>query len=139
MQPSAPFLPVISQPNCIVWFPGDSCDQMIQQYQQALAQRQHQDWQDAVTTRFEKQITDQQKQIADQQAQIKTLQFKIQSQTAEALRSEARSQAFLNGIGVIIGTTLAFTVVVGLFRKLARSPSNHSADDLPQQSRAASA
>ena len=129
----------MSQPNCIVWFPADPCDQLIQQYQQALAQRQQQQWQDAVTGRFEKQITDQQKQIADQQARIKTLQFKIQSQTTEALRSEARSQAFLNGIGVIIGTTLAFTVVLGLFRKLARSATGQSTEQPPPQSRAASA
>lgn len=85
-----------------------------------------------MTARFEKQITDQQRQITDQQAQIRTLQTRIDSQTVEALRREARSQAFIDGIGVIIGIGLAFLFVVAAFRKLSHytapdSEHNHTA------------
>lgn len=109
----------VAKPTCLIWYPGDACDEQLQQYRQVLEQHQRQEWQNSVTTRYEKQIADQQKQIADQQAQIKTLQSKIESQTMDALQSQARSQAFLDGLGVIIGTTLAFLVVVAVFRKLA--------------------
>jgi len=75
-----------------------------------------------VTSRYDQQIADQQKRITDQQAQIKTLQTKLDSQTTEALRSEARTQAFFDGLGGMIGIALAFLVVVASFRKLTRSP-----------------
>lgn len=127
--------PPATKPDCLVWYPGDPCDQQIQLYHQALEQRQQQEWQNSVTARFEKQISEQQKQIADQQIQLKTLQSKIESQTMEALRSEAQHQAFLDGIGVIIGTSLAFFVVVAIFRKFVRN----STVPTHEQSRAASA
>lgn len=112
----------LSRPNCLIWFPGDACDQQLQQYRQATDQRQQQEWQTAVTSRYDQQIADQQKRITDQQAQIKTLQTKLDSQTTEALRSEARTQAFFDGLGGMIGIALAFLVVVASFRKLTRSP-----------------
>ncbi len=112
----------ISRPDCLIWFPGDACDQQIQQYRQATDQRQQQEWQNAVSARYDKQIADQQKRITDQQAQIKTLQTRLDSQTTEALRSEARTQAFFDGLGGMIGIALAFLVVVASFRKLTRSP-----------------
>ena len=112
----------LSRPNCLIWFPGDACDQQLQQYRQATDQHQQQEWQTAVTSRYDQQIADQQKRITDQQAQIKTLQTKLDSQTTEALRSEARTQAFFDGLGGMIGIALAFLVVVASFRKLTRSP-----------------
>jgi hypothetical protein len=115
-----PAIPV-SRPDCLIWFPGDACDQQLQQYRQAADQRQQQEWQNALSARYDKQIADQQKQIAGQQVQIKTLQSRLDSQTTEALRSEARNQAFFDGLGGMIGIALAFLVVVASFRKLARN------------------
>jgi len=131
---STPALP--PEPHCLVWYAGDPCDQSIQQYQQASLQRQQQEWQNAVTSRFEKQIAEQQKLIADQRSQIQTLQAKIDSQTMEALRGEAHTQAVLDSVGVIIGTGLAFLMVVAFFRRLTR---NAPAAPAPERSRAASA
>ena len=111
----------LSRPDCLIWFPGDTCDQRLQQYRQAADQRQQQEWQTAVSARYDKQLADQQKRITDQQAQIKTLQSRLDSQTTEALRSEARTQAFFDGLGGMIGIALAFLVVVASFRKLTRS------------------
>ena len=115
----------VPRPACLVWYAGDPCDQQIQQYRQVLEEQQRQAWQSSVTARFEKQIADQQKQITEQQAQLRTLQTRIDSQTMDALRSEARSQAFVDGIGVIIGIGLAFIFVVFAFRKL----SNHAPEE----------
>ena len=112
----------LSRPNCLIWFPGDACDQQLQQYRHAADQRQQQEWQNAVGARYDQQIADQQKRIADQQAQINTLQTRLDSQTTEALRSEARTQAFFDGLGGMIGIALAFLVVVASFRNLTRSP-----------------
>ena len=127
----------LPKPDCLIWYAGDPCDQQLQQYHQAVDQRQQQDWQNALTARYEKQLADQQKQLADQQAQIKTLQSKLDSQTTEALRSEARTQAFFDGLGGMIGIALAFLLVVAFFRKLARpSPSPEQQED---RARAASA
>jgi hypothetical protein len=111
----------LSRPDCLIWFPGDACDQQLQQYRQAADQRQQQEWQNALSARYDKQIADQQKQIAGQQVQIKTLQSRLDSQTTEALRSEARNQAFFDGLGGMMGIALAFLVVVASFRKLARN------------------
>jgi hypothetical protein len=140
--PLAPYPRPGTEPHCLVWFPGDPCDQAIQQYRQAIAEQQRNDWQSAVTARYEKQfadqqkkIADQQKQIADQHTQITLLQSKIESQTMEALRSEARTQAFYNGIGVVIGIGVAFLLVMAAYRKLARNAS----EPTHEQGRAASA
>ncbi|HMK23997.1 MAG TPA: hypothetical protein VK466_16810 [Terriglobales bacterium] len=115
----------LARPACLVWYAGDPCDQRIQQYRQQLEDQQRQAWQTSITTRYEKQIADQQKQISGQQVQIRTLQARIDSQTLEALRSEARSRSFIDGIGVIIGIGLAFLFVVAAFRRLAQhSPSD---------------
>jgi hypothetical protein len=110
----------LSRPDCLIWFPGDACDQQLQQYRQAVDQRQQQEWQNTVSARYDRQLADQQKRITDQQAQIKTLQTRLDSQTTEALRSEARTQAFFDGLGGMIGIALAFLVVVASFRKLTR-------------------
>ena len=125
----------LARPTCLVWYVGDPCDQQIQQYQQQLEEQQRQEWQSSITVRFEKQIAEQQKQINEQQVQIRALQTRIDSQSMEALRSEARSQAFVDGIGVIIGIGLAFLLVVAAFRRLA----HHSAPVEPDRTRAASA
>jgi hypothetical protein len=131
----APYPRPSAEPHCLVWYPGDPCDQSIQQYRQAIAEQQRNDWQSSVTTRYEKQLADQRKQIADQQTQITALQSKIESQTMEALRSEASTQAFFDGIGVVIGISVAFLLVIAAFRKLAR----HAPEPTHEQSRAASA
>jgi hypothetical protein len=135
MQALAQIPQPLSEPHCLIWYPGDSCDQLLQQYRQALELRQRQEWQNSVTGPFEKQIADQQKQIADQKAQIATLQSRIDSQTMDALRSEARTQAAMDGIGVIIGIGIAFVMVLAFFRKLTRPSPNAT----PDRSRAASA
>ena len=124
-----------TDPHCLVWYSGDPCDQLIQQYHQATAQRQQQEWQNTVTARFEKQAADQQKQIVTQKAQIAALQSKLDSQTMEALRSEARTQSILDGFGVVIGMGLAFLMVIAFFRKLSRNATTAT----PERSRAASA
>ncbi len=122
-------------PRCLIWYPGDPCDQLVQQYRQALELRQRQEWQTSVTAPLEKQIADQQKKIAEQQAQIVSLQSRIDSQTMDALRSEARNQAVLDSLGVIIGIGIAFVMVLAFFRKLTRPSSSVTAE----RSRAASA
>jgi hypothetical protein len=116
------FTPLPLKPGCLVWYAGDPCDELIQQYNQAVEQRQRQEWQFDVAAPLQRQIADQQKQIADQQNQIKTLQLTIESQTTDALQSEARNQAFLNGVGAVLGVGMAFFVAVAGFRRvLARS------------------
>ena len=116
------FTPLPLKPSCLVWYAGDPCDELIQQYNQAVEQRQRQKWQFDVAAPLQRQIADQQKQIADQQNQIKTLQLKIESQTMDALQSEGRNQALLNGVGAVLGVGLAFFVAVAGFRRLlARS------------------
>jgi len=127
--------PLPLKANCLVWYAGDPCDELIQQYHQAAEQRQQQEWQIQVTAPLQKEIADQQKQIAGQQSQIGTLQGKIESQTAEALQSETRNEALLNGIGAGLGAALALLVAVASFRRLARN----STDPKREQKRAASA
>jgi hypothetical protein len=111
-----PGLP-LPRPDCLVWYAGDPCDELIQQYHQAAEQRQQEQWQLSLTAPL-------QKQIADQQNQIKTLQLKLDSQTAEALQSDARNQAFLDGMGAFVGVSLAFLVAIAGFRRLARNSPN---------------
>ena len=50
----------LPKPDCLIWYAGDPCDQQLQQYHQAVAQRQQQEWQNALSARYEKQIADQQ-------------------------------------------------------------------------------
>jgi PIN domain nuclease of toxin-antitoxin system len=135
MQALAQIPQPLSEPHCLIWYPGDSCDQLLQQYRQALESRQRQEWQSSAIAPFEKQIADQQKQIADQKAQIATLQSRIDSQTMDALRSEAHNQAVMDSLGVIIGIGIAFVMVLAFFRKLTRPSPNAT----PERSRAASA
>ena len=135
MQAFAQIPQPLSEPHCLMWYPGDSCDQLLQQYRQALELRQRQEWQSSAIAPFEKQIAEQQKQIANQKAQIATLQSRIDSQTMDALRSEAHNQAVMDSLGVIIGIGIAFVMVLAFFRKLTRP----SAAAPPERSRAASA
>jgi hypothetical protein len=131
-------LPIVTaqtKPDCLVWYAGDSCDQLIQQYNQSVQLRQQQEWQMQVLAPLQKQIAEQQKQLVGQQEQIKTLQLKLLSQTAEALQNQARNQALLDGIGVILGAGLAFLVAVAAFRRLVRN----SPAFKEEQGRAASA
>jgi hypothetical protein len=116
-----PIPPVPAKPGCLVWFAGDPCDQLIQQYNQAIAGREQQEWQSQATAALEKQLAGQQKQIGDQQGQIKALQLKLDSQTSESLQAQARNQAFVDGMGAVIGAGLAFLVTVVGFRRLTRS------------------
>jgi hypothetical protein len=134
MQALAQIPQSVPEPRCLIWYPGDPCDQLLQQYRQALELRQRQEWQSSAIAPFQKQLADQEKQIAEQKAQIVTLQSQIDSQTMDALRSEARNQAVLDSLGVIIGIGIAFAMVLVFFRKLTR-PSNVA----PERSRAASA
>jgi len=130
----------MAKPDCLVWYAGDPCDQLIQQFQQTSLQRQQQEWQNAVTARFEKQIADQQKLLADQKDKIQALQAKIESQSTEALRSEAHTQAVLDSVGVIIGIGLAFFMVLALFRRVTRNaPMVDAPSPTPERTRAASA
>lgn len=115
-----PIPPAPATPGCLVWFAGDPCDQLIQQYNQAIAQRQQQEWQIQATAALQKQLAGQQKQIADQRTQIQALQLKLDSQTDESLQSQARNQAFVDGMGAVIGAGLAFLVTVVGFRRLTR-------------------
>ena len=116
-----PIPPVPAKPACVVWFAGDPCDQLIQQYNQAIAQRQQQEWQLKATAALEKQLATQQKQIDNQQTQIRALQARLDSQTTESLQAQARNQAFVDGIGAVIGAGLAFLVTVAGFRRLTRN------------------
>jgi len=118
--PPLPIPPVPAKPGCLVWFAGDPCDQLIQQYNQAIAQRQQQEWQIQATAALEKQLAGEQKQIADQQAQIQALQLKLVSQTSESRQAQARNQAFVDGLGAVIGAGLAFLITVVGFRRLTR-------------------
>jgi hypothetical protein len=112
----------VSKPDCLIWFPGDACDQQLQQYRQAADQRQQQEFQNALSARYDKKFSEQQKIIIDLQTQTRVLQTRLDSQTSEALRSEARTQAFFDGLGGIIGIALAFLVAMASFRKLTRTP-----------------
>jgi hypothetical protein len=112
--------PVLAKPDCLAWYTGDACDQAIQRYNQAQEQQRLQDWRIQVTAGFQKHIAEQQNQIAAQQAQIQVLQSRIESQTTEALRSEARTQALLDGTGAALGVVFAFLLVVLAFRRLTR-------------------
>jgi len=108
----------LPRPDCLVWYAGDPCDELMQ-YQLAAEQQQ---WQLSLTAPLEKQI-------ADQQIQIKTLQLRLDSLTAEAFESDARNQAFLDGMGAFVGVSLAFLVAIAGFRRLARNspPAKHEA------------
>jgi hypothetical protein len=133
-----PQLPVTSlpqRPACLVRYAGDACDELMQQYNQAVAQRQQQEWETSVAAPLRRQIADQQRQIADQQNQIKTLQLKIESQTTAALQSEARNRAALDVIGAALGVGMAFFMAFASFRRLARNSTAPKHD----QERAASA
>jgi hypothetical protein len=114
--------PVPQKPNCLVYYAGDACDQLMQQYTQALEQHQRQEWQITVAAPLQKQIADQQKQIADQQNQIKTLQLQMESQSTAALQNDARNRAALDVIGAALGVGMALLVAFASFRRLARNP-----------------
>lgn len=135
MQPVAqPQLPPLPQrPTCVVWYADDHCDDLIQQYNQALQLRQ--EWEASVAAPLRKQIADQQTQIADQQNQIRTLQSTIDSQTIAALQSESRNRAALDFIGACLGVSMALLIVFVTFRRLARK----SAVPNTERGRAASA
>lgn len=107
--------PILPRPTCVVWYSGDPCDNLIQQYDRAVERGQLEELQASITAPLQKQIADQQKQISAQQTQIKILEAKIESQSSEALRSEASNQALLDGIGAGLGAGLAFLVAVAAF------------------------
>jgi hypothetical protein len=132
-QPQLTALP--QKPNCLVRYVGDPCDELMQQYDQAVTQRQQQEWDASVAAPLRRQIADQQKQIANQQNQIQTLQLKIESQTTAALQSEARNRAALDVIGAALGVGMAFFMAFASFRRLARNSTAPKHD----QERAASA
>ena len=133
--PQAQLVQLPQRPNCVVRYAGDPCDELMQQYNQALQQRQQQEWEASVAAPLRKQIADQQKLIADQQNQIYTLQVKIESQTTAALQSEARNRAALDLVGACLGVGLAFFVAFAGFQRLARNATLAK----PDQGRAASA
>lgn len=119
--PQSQLVQLPQRPNCTVRYTGDPCDELMQQYNQAVQQRQQQEWDAAVAAPLRKQIAEQQKQIADQQNQIQMLQLKIESQTTAALQSEARNRAALDLVGACLGVGLAFFVAFASFQRLARN------------------
>ena len=140
--PQAQLVQLPQRPNCVVRYAGDPCDELMQQYNQAVQQRQQQEWDATVAAPLRKQIAeqqkliaDQQKQMADQQNQIQMLQVKIESQTTAALQNEARNRAALDLVGACLGVGLAFFVAFASFQRLARN----SMAGKPDQERAASA
>lgn len=115
-------LPLSPQkPTCLVFYPGDSCDLSIKEYNDLILQRQRQAWETSAIAPLQKQLADQQAVIIEQQKQIKTLQTKIKSQTMAVLQQEAHDRASLDLLGAIIGVGLAFLVAFAVFRKLARN------------------
>jgi len=133
--PQAQIVQLPQRPNCMVRYTDDPCDELMQQYNQTVQQRQQQEWEASVAAPLRKQIAEQQKQIADQQNQIQTLQVKIESQTTAALQSEARNRAALDLVGACLGVGLAFFMAFASFRRLARKATPAK----PDQERAASA
>jgi hypothetical protein len=133
--PQAQVVQLPQRPNCVVRYAGDPCDELMQQYNQAVLQRQQQEWEASVAAPLRKQIAEQQKLIADQQNQIQTLQVKIESQTTAALQSEARNRAALDLVGACLGVGLAFFVAFAGFQRLARNATHAK----PDQEQAASA
>ena len=133
--PQAQLVQLPQRPNCVVRYAGDPCDELMQQYNQAVQQRQQQEWDATVAAPLRKQIAEQQKLIADQQNQIQSLQVKIESQTTAALQNEARNRAALDLVGACLGVGLAFFVAFAGFQRLARN----SMAGKPDQDRAASA
>ncbi len=113
----------LHKPSCLVLYVGDPCDRSLQQYNEAVIQRQQQEWEASIADPLRKQVSDQQKLIGNQQAQIKTLQKTIESQTLAALQKDARQRASLDLLGAIIGIPLAFLVALAAFRRLARNAS----------------
>lgn len=101
------------QPDCLVWYAGDPCDVLIQQYHQATELSQRKEWQASVIVPLHKQID-------DQHRIIKSLQVQIAAQTNAVLQSEARTGAIFSGIGAGLGAALAFIVALACFRRLAR-------------------
>ena len=114
MQPMVQPAPAPSRPDCLVWYAGDPCDVLIQQYHQAAEKYQQQEWQVSVTAPL-------QRQIADQQRQIRVLQLQIAAQTTQALQSEARTAAIFEAIGAGLGVAFALFLAVACFRKLTRN------------------
>lgn len=118
-QPNSPSLP--QRPTCLVWYAGDSCDVLMQQYNEMVLEHQQKDWEASVATPLRKQIADQQRQIAEQRNQIKTLQLAIESQTAATLHSRARNRAGIELLGAILGMGIALFVALATFRRLVRN------------------
>src|SRR5215469_12015587 len=104
------------KPDCLVWYAGDPCDLLIEQYHQAATLSQQQEWQASATAVL-------QKQIGDQQREIKALQLQISEQTSAALQSEAHTGAIFEGIGAGSGAAFALFLAVAFFRWLARNSS----------------
>src|SRR5205807_10389190 len=100
----------LPRPNCMVRYAGDPCDELMQQYNQAIEQRQQQEWEASVAAPLRKQIAEQQNQIAVQQSQIQTLQVNIESQITAAVQSEARNRAARDLVGASLGVGRAVVV-----------------------------
>lgn len=114
MQPILESNPAPLRPDCLVWYAGDPCDVLIQQYHQAAEQSRRQEWQASVTAPLQRQIVAQQKQIH-------ALQLQIEEQTTEALQSQAHTAAIFEGIGAGLGVAFALFLAVAFFRRLARN------------------
>jgi hypothetical protein len=102
-----------AKPDCLVWYAGDPCDVLIQEYRRATELAQRKEWQVSVSAPL-------QKQIEDQQRLIKALQVQMAAQTNAALQGEARTDAIFQGIGAALGAALALIVALACFRRLAR-------------------
>lgn len=113
--------PIPQKPTCIVWYAGDACDDLLQQYHQALLVHQQQEWETSVAVPLRKQIADQQRRIAEQQDQIKTLQVTIEAQSTASLYNQARSRAAIELLGSLLGIGMALLVALAAFRRLVRN------------------
>lgn len=107
------------RPTCIVWYAGDPCDEMQQQYNQVVLEHQQQEWDTSVAAPLRKQIRDQQRQIAEQQTQIRTLRLTMELQSSAVLHTQARSRAAIELLGALLGIGMALFVALSTFRRLA--------------------
>ena len=114
MQQTLQPVPQPTRPDCLVWYAGDPCDVLIQQYHQAIESAQRKAWQASVTAPLLQQI-------GEQQSLITTLQAQIATQSNAVLRCEARSGAIFEGIGAGLGVAVALLVALALCWRLARN------------------
>ena len=112
-------------PNNI--FTGTDCQDRINLYNQALAQRQREELQLYVNRQKELASSEAtaplQSLIADQQAQLKKLQGEMQAgaTAASQAKSEAHTEGIQQGVAIGAGATLLLFVLIFGVRRLTRN------------------